>query len=123
MKFCSKCNNMFYIRIFNQDEDEANTLIYYCRNCGNEEKMYDEENLNILTTEFKKVKQSFHNYINEYTIYDPTLPHVSHIPCPNENCPSYIEEEKPNDVIYIRYNTTDMKYVYMCVYCRHIWQN
>ena len=32
MHFCDKCSNMLYIRLL---EEEADSLIYYCRNCGN----------------------------------------------------------------------------------------
>ena len=31
MNFCIKCDNMYYIRIA---DDNNNKLIYYCRNCG-----------------------------------------------------------------------------------------
>ena len=40
MKFCNKCNNMYYIRLSNNDKEkteESNNLVYYCRNCGNNE--------------------------------------------------------------------------------------
>ena len=31
MHFCSSCDNMYYIRIEEKDE---NKLVYYCRKCG-----------------------------------------------------------------------------------------
>jgi DNA-directed RNA polymerase subunit M/transcription elongation factor TFIIS len=34
MKFCSECNNMYYIKIDDNDESQ---LIYYCRNCGHKD--------------------------------------------------------------------------------------
>ena len=41
MKFCTVCDNMYYIRINGENEEEEsaedNSLIYYCRNCGNKE--------------------------------------------------------------------------------------
>ena len=42
MLFCDKCNNMYYIRITN---DEENNLIYYCRNCGHENEILNKENI------------------------------------------------------------------------------
>ena len=36
MHFCSQCQNMYYIRI---DSENVNKLIYYCRSCGNEDKL------------------------------------------------------------------------------------
>ena len=35
MHFCPKCGNMYYLTLFDKDQ---NKLIYYCRNCGNEDK-------------------------------------------------------------------------------------
>ena len=31
MKFCTNCQNMYYISL---TEENSNTLVYYCRNCG-----------------------------------------------------------------------------------------
>ena len=32
MDFCSNCDNMYYIKLEN---DECDKIVYYCRNCGN----------------------------------------------------------------------------------------
>ena len=40
MKFCSKCDNMYYIGI---SVDDANQLIYYCRNCRHKDETITEE--------------------------------------------------------------------------------
>ena len=32
MDFCSNCNNMYYIKLENEECDK---IVYYCRNCGN----------------------------------------------------------------------------------------
>ena len=37
MHFCSICSNMYYIRI---NAEEPNKLVYYCRKCGNEDKLF-----------------------------------------------------------------------------------
>ena len=42
MHFCSKCQNMYYISI---DPNNANSLIYYCRNCGNSDDTLSVENV------------------------------------------------------------------------------
>ena len=34
MRFCDNCNNMYYLTI--SDKDNVQTLVYTCRNCGNE---------------------------------------------------------------------------------------
>ena len=42
MHFCSNCSNMYYIRI---NSDDPNKLVYYCRKCGNEDKLLAIENV------------------------------------------------------------------------------
>ena len=68
-------------------------------------------------TFLKRGKQKFSNIINEYTKYDPTLPRVKNIPCPNEHC----DEDDEKEIIYIRYDDTHMKYVYLCNACDTTW--
>ena len=59
--------------------------------------------------------------INEYTKLDPTLPRVTNIDCPNTECPTRTEEED-KEVITMRYDDINMKYVYLCAKCDFIWK-
>ena len=63
MKFCDKCENMYYIGI-NADE---NTLKYYCRHCGNADESIGEEGVCVLNTQYKQKEQKFNHIINQYT--------------------------------------------------------
>ena len=85
MHFCENCGNMYYIELNQTDTD---TLIYYCRNCGNEDSTITVDNVCISKVNFKKGEQNFNNIINEYTKLDPTLPRINNIPCPNTECDS-----------------------------------
>ena len=116
MNFCSNCDNLCYIKL---DSDEEDKLTYYCKNCKNEQ-MITQDNVIVLKTNFKKKTQHFYNVINEYTKLDPTLPRSNTIPCPNEDCICNTEN-KENKVIYIRYDDTNLKYVYLCTYCDTTW--
>jgi DNA-directed RNA polymerase subunit M/transcription elongation factor TFIIS len=118
MHFCSVCNNMYYLRI---DEKNPNKLDYYCRNCGHEDKLLAHDNMCISKTFIKKNDQSFNHIINEYTKLDPTLPRINTILCPNPDCETNINKVK-REIIYIRYDDTNMKYVYLCSECSTIWQ-
>ena len=118
MHFCSVCNNMYYLRI---DEQNPNKLDYYCRNCGNEDKNLTHDNMCVSKTYIKKNDQSFNHIINEYTKLDPTLPRVSTILCPNPECETNVKNTK-REIIYIRYDDINMKYVYLCSDCSTIWQ-
>ena len=90
MHFCEKCNNMYYLKI---DNDDSNQLIYYCRNCGNEDKILNKENICVLETTVRETEQRYTQTINEYTKYDPTLPRISTIRCPNNECPSNLDDD------------------------------
>ena len=41
MHFCSVCDNMYYLKI---GEDE-NKLLYYCRHCGKEDSNLNKDNV------------------------------------------------------------------------------
>ena len=114
MHFCKECKNMYYIRIAEKDE---NKLIYYCRKCGHEDEIITEDNICVSKTFLRQGEQKFSNIVNEFTKYDPTLPRVKNVPCPNENC----AEDPEKEIIYIRYDDNNMKYVYLCGACDTIW--
>lgn len=117
MHFCSNCQNMYYIRI---NTDDPNKIVYYCRNCGNEDKLIALENVCVSKTFIKKNEQTFNHIINKYTKLDPTLPRISTILCPNSDCITN-KTEKEKEIIYIRYDDTNMKYVYLCCHCDTVW--
>jgi len=118
MHFCSNCSNMYYIRI---NTDDPNSLIYYCRKCGNEDKILASQNICVSKIQVKKTKQTFSNFVNKYTKLDPTLPRVNNILCPNESCPTNTHKED-REIIYIRYDDTNMKYINLCSTCDNVWQ-
>ena len=206
MKFCSECHNMYYLKISDIEGEISNTLIYYCRNCGHEDASLGEESICVSDIQLKRSEQKYTHIVNEYTKYDPTLPRINSIKCPNQECESNtmsggggsgsgtskkaatakslkkyvdsanksaaeamesakesekilkaIEEEEAQaeqeeqaqaqakktssslaenevvnysndatkskrEVIYIRYDDINMKYVYVCVYCNTTWK-
>lgn len=149
MHFCGVCSNMYYIRI---DAENPNKLIYYCRNCGNEDNLLTNESTTVSKTQIKKSEQSFSHIINKYTKLDPTLPRVNNVLCPNSDCMTNgkngkNEKDDKNDkdekkssekdeeigdlmggskeqreILYIRYDDINMKYVYLCSSCDTVWK-
>lgn len=117
MHFCSECSNMYYIRI---SADDSNKLIYYCRNCGHEDSALNVDNLTITNSQFKKSSSQF-THINKYTKLDPTLPRIKNILCPNAECLTNTKNES-REIIYIRYDDTNMKYIYLCSTCDTVWK-
>ena len=118
MHFCSMCQNMYYIRI---NDDNTNKLVYYCRNCGNEDNLLSTDNVCVSKTQIKKNEQTFNHIINKYTKLDPTLPRINNILCPNQDCLTNTKNES-REIIYIRYDDTNMKYIYLCSTCDTVWQ-
>ena len=83
MHFCEKCENMLYIKISDSD---SNTLLYFCRNCGNENTTIKTDNISISKMVFNSEEESHDLFINEYTKLDPTIPRIKTINCPNADC-------------------------------------
>lgn len=139
MHFCIKCGNMYYIKI----DEKSEELIYNCRKCGhtNSDLINQLDNLCVSKTELTMNSTiDYSNIINEYTKLDPTLPRIDNIDCPNKNCSSNIQpssndgeqkdnnkspKEKPKEkeIIYLRYDDKNMKYLYLCAVCDHYWNN
>jgi len=120
MHFCNKCGNMYYIKLM---ETSKKQLAYYCRKCGNEDTSFTESSVVVSKTNVKQTSKTFDHMINPYTKLDPTLPRSNVIDCPNDACISNREDggvEK--EVIYIRYDNDNMKYVYLCSHCDRVWQ-
>jgi len=108
---------MYYIRLSTED---SNKLIYYCRNCGNENSGISVDNVTISSIKLKQNDSNF-NYINKYTKLDPTLPRIKEMLCPNVNCLTNTKNE-PREIIYIRNDEINMKYIYLCCTCDEVWK-
>jgi len=112
MKFCNKCDNMYYIRL----NEDTLSLTNYCRHCGNEDSSLDT---NIIYSEKTTVYDK--DIVNEFTKFDPTLPRISNIPCKNSDCISHKKDET-NEIIYIKYDEVNLKFLYLCTKCDTSWK-
>jgi len=129
MHFCEKCDNMYYIKVKGDDDvgKSANSLIYYCRKCGHENKDLTSNNICVSKVYIKRAEQQFNHSINAYTKNDPTLPRSTTIKCPtcataSASNSSAAAAAGENEVIYIRYDDAHMKYVYLCTKCETTWK-
>ena len=116
VKFCSLCNNLYFIKV-NENKD----MVYHCKACGNEE-IQKKENGSILIMDDNKVDDAtkYSQYMNKYLKYDPTLPRVNNIPCVNPKCSR--KPEQPEEVIYLKYDHVNMKFMYHCINCAYWWR-
>lgn len=120
MKFCSECDNMYYITISTENRDK---LSYYCKMCKHvDDTTVVNKSVCITNNGFKSNLMHIDNYVNQYTKLDPTLPRIYNLPCPNTNCSSNEEKvHSEREVLYIRYDDINMKYLYMCCICDNVW--
>lgn len=128
MHFCKSCNNMYYVKL---SEADGNQLSYYCRNCGSTDDTMLSENICVSKINLNNNSQKIDLFVNQYTKLDPTLPRTKSIKCPNENCSSNLDvgtsdsssgEKQEREVLYIRYDDSNMKYIYMCCNCDFTWK-
>jgi len=125
MKFCPTCNNYLFLKINN--EENSISFTNNCRNCGysqtttsNDLKSMKQESVYANSENIDKCK--FYAMKKELLIYDPTLPHINNIPCPNDSCPSK-QDESINDIIYLVIDKRSMKMLYICNNCVSHWTN
>jgi len=118
MKFCKVCENIYYLKI---SDDDDKSLNYYCRKCGDTQKQETNECIKEVT--YTKEKDSEQD-INRFLKYDPTIPYSRKIKCPNSSCETnQSQKDKPdNKVIYYRYDEEQLKYMYMCTVCDSSWK-
>ena len=122
MLFCTECKNMYYLKI---GEEDSNKLINYCRHCGHENVTIGNNQNCISKINVKKNEHKSIHVINEYTKLDPTLPRTMSIKCPNNECFSNQTKEDggvEREIIFIRYDDINMKYIYLCANCDFVWK-
>jgi DNA-directed RNA polymerase subunit M/transcription elongation factor TFIIS len=114
MKFCPICRYYLYLET---DEQTCNRL---CRNCGYKEK---EENGSLISETLVKERTSegYKILLNEFTRQDSTLPHLKTMKCHREDCKSNGGGAE-KDVIYIKYDSENLKYLYICNVCGEYWR-
>jgi len=114
MKFCPTCENLFYLTI----EDE--TVQYTCKKCGTIEDI--QEDCTISNIFCNQQRQNVQNSVNQYTKLDPTLPRINFLKCPNDNCVNH-EDHEDREIIYVRYDNVQLKYIYICPKCDTVWES
>ena len=118
IRFCTQCDNKNYHRI------AEDTLVYYCRVCGFQDPNISNEALCVLDTQIQTGVQNFDHIVNRYTKFDPVLPHI-YVRCPNDVCKTNNDSDKSKqitDAIFIRYDDSKLKYLYICTECDTKWK-
>jgi hypothetical protein len=124
IKYCPQCRYYLYLKV-NRDtpspEVNQSYLSRICRNCGFEQR--DEQGGMITETQLQqRASEGYKILLNKFTRQDPTLPHMKTIKCPNETCPTNTGAAE-KDVIYIKYDPMNLKYLYICNVCDFQWRS
>lgn len=116
MEFCDICNNMLYIKC-----DEDKNLIKFCRHCDFSKIETGSKSIRISETMYSEDDLLYNQHVNKYLRYDPTLRRINdpNIKCTNKDC--IIDDDK-QQILYIKYHPENMKYLYVCDHCGHIWR-
>ena len=143
MQFCPTCDNKLYMRIQKPSDDEkidsqsehnpkitSEPLVLHCKNCTFFTELKNDDELPftfdpcMYRSNYSKDHPLYYStVVNKYTVNDPTLPRTSDMPCPNKDCVSKNADGSViPEVIYIRYNDEDMKYLYLCKHCKWCWR-
>ena len=149
MSFCPDCDTYLTTKISPTSENPNKLLSYYCNNCGftkNVDISKEPEYKCVYQTNYNNKMIKINQKNIQYLKYDPTVPHVGNIPCPNPECSSKkensqvminsanpIANQSPNaentdnsdnnDVLYIKLNESDLTFLYQCCKCDHTWTN
>lgn len=119
MKFCSVCENMLYI-----DVRDNGMMSWNCVYCMKPDPVANattssKTSIMVSSVDYKNEKAKYQHLMTPYIHEDPTIPHVSNIECANPQCTR--KKDQLNDVIYIKYDARNLKYLYSCAYCKHFW--
>ena len=135
MLFCTVCENMLYISLRPDESKDGSPLelTYSCKHCGfsttadelRQKRLGQGQKKNdpsaVLETDYSDDQTSYKQYATPYIRNDPTLPRVHDIVCPNNACPK--APAAPNEVIFIKYDPANLKYLYHCMHCNAFWKS
>ena len=115
LKFCPTCRTYLCFEV-----EEQNCRLQ-CRTCGYSETQVKGGLVSEIYVK-ERVNESHKIILNEFTRQDPTLPHLKTMKCPNGSCNSNTGGAE-KDVIYLKYDTENLKFIYICNVCGQHWRS
>ena len=112
IRFCPTCRYYLFLQA------STNTLQRLCRNCGYTET---DEKGGLVMEQSSETSEGYKILVNEFTRYDVRLPHiVKTLRCPEPVCKSN-QGSAESDILYIKYDPANLKYLYICTSCGFQW--
>jgi DNA-directed RNA polymerase subunit M/transcription elongation factor TFIIS len=108
---------MLYVEV--QEASSGHSLKHYCKFCKFSQEAEKGAKSMLISDKnhFNASENAYKNYMTPFIRYDTTLPRVNNIKCVNGKC-----DAPQNEVIYIKYDSENMKYLYHCCHCGHFWK-
>lgn len=101
MDFCEHCDNILKI------EGDNKSLYSFCNNCNLKKEIEGEYTL--LSKNYVPTKELYKDiFVNKFTKFDKTLPKI------DMKCTNCSVSDK---IVYIRYDTENMKHIHFCTSC------
>jgi hypothetical protein len=108
---------MLYLSV----DKSGDKLIYTCKNCNfSTIADFSVTAECIVKKSVHADNNSYQKFMSRHIKHDPTLPRVKNIACTNESCSKPSDAE--NEVIYIKYDPKNLKYLYYCCHCETFWK-
>lgn len=121
MNFCETCGNMLYMNV-RPGDDGVPVLSCACKSCGSSSELGAEKcSAALFTSDYSDDHLAYKQYMSPHISHDPTLPHADNIECINPDCSRQTEE--PRDVIFVKYDRKNLKFLYHCCYCKEFWKS
>lgn len=137
MQFCPTCDNKLHMEIGqlnavpSSPKDFSTPLTLYCKHCSYK-RVVDQSASNKDASDtfdpcmYRSNYSSNHplyysTVVNQYTFDDPTLPCLSEGACINDKCVSRTDSTVDPEILYVRYNDQDLRFLYLCRHCRKCW--
>lgn len=117
MKFCTICDNMLYEQL-----NAEGVLMNVCKNCGNAVSINTSATAScVMENNYADDSTLYKQFMNKHMHDDPTLPRVSNIACVNGACTKKASDS--NDVVYVKYDAVNVKFLYQCGHCATFWKS
>jgi len=113
--FCKNCDNF----MFTYKDLKTNKLYNGCKVCGNKDEIEKDKEIVYKSNISLNVDEVLNENMN--LKYDNTLPYIANNPnfqCINKEC-----KAKTSKIKYIKFDSENMKYLYICDTCGQKWTN
>ena len=117
MKFCEICENLLYAEL----SKDKNGVVMMCHCCGQANPLATGQSHALSDRALTDAKGEvlYDHYRNPDIFEDPSVPLTTLATCTNKSCPR--DKDQEQKVIYIKYDSRNMRYLYGCAYCKQFW--